>query len=128
MFAASGQGDWSLPAIVVIAIVFYIGLGWGILRLYRWYRRRAETALGRAYAGLTVHWPAVESEVTLCFHTYYGFFVWFTQVEHRVALPADQARDLCGGYVVAGASLGAVALGATPRIKTTKRPVEPPAE
>ena len=92
---ADAMTDWVMPAFLGLAfIAFYVGLGWGILKLYRWYRRRAETSLERAYAGLKSHWPAGEGDVTLLFHTYYGFFVWFTQIEHRVALPADQAREL----------------------------------
>jgi len=95
LLIADAFTDWVMPAVIAIAgIAFYGVLGWGILQLYRWYRRRAQTALERAYAGLQVHWPAGRGDVTLHFHTYYGFFVWFTQLEHRVALPADQAREL----------------------------------
>jgi hypothetical protein len=95
MIIASAITEWIMPAVFVIAgIAFYAGLGWVILKFYRWYRKRAEMALQRAYAGLEPHWPVGDGEVTLHFHTYYGLFVFFTQIEHQVALPADEARKL----------------------------------
>ncbi len=92
---ASSITEWLMTALlIVVGLAFYAGLGWVILKLYRWYRRQAEAAIERAYANLHPHWPAVDGDVTLLFHTYFGFFVWFSQIEHRVALPPDQARVL----------------------------------
>jgi hypothetical protein len=87
-----GHDDTLMTAVLVLAgLAINVGIGWLILQLYRWYRGRAEAVVERAYAGLKTHWPPGEDDVTLHFHTYYGFFVFFTQIEHRVALPADQA-------------------------------------
>jgi hypothetical protein len=87
--------EWGTLALVIaLSVVFYGGLAWIILKIYRWYRGYAESSLRRAYEGIQLHWPPQKGDVTIRFHTYYGFFVWVTQTEHRAALPPEEARVL----------------------------------
>jgi len=84
----------ALVLCVVLAAVFYGGLVWLVLQLYRWFRRCAESDVRQAYEDLRPHWPAREGDVAVRFHTYYGFLVRHTVTEHRFALPAEEARIL----------------------------------
>jgi hypothetical protein len=79
---------------VVLAVILFGGLVWLILLLYRWFERCAQSDIRQAYQDLKPHWPARKGDVTVRFHTYFGFLVWHMVTEHRFALPADEARVL----------------------------------
>ena len=97
MLIAASMTDWVIPAFfVIVGIAFYAGLGWAILRFYRWYRRLAQKDIEEAYAELKPYWPPGKGAVSLHFHTYCGFFVWVVETEHRVALPPKLARQFLG--------------------------------
>jgi len=77
---------------IVVGIVFYSLLGWGILRGYRRLSRSAGAALGRALEGLKIHPGPGPGLVSVIFHTYYGL-VAFQQTEHRFWAPPAVARE-----------------------------------
>jgi hypothetical protein len=72
---------------VVVALTLYF---------YRYCEKLALRTLNRQYAGITIREVPVAGDVVLSYHTYHGFLAWFTQTEHRMALPADDARILLG--------------------------------
>jgi hypothetical protein len=84
---------WLVPAIVALAIVFYVALGWVILKGYRWLKRVTEAAQWRAFEGLKIHDSPAPGLVLVVFHTYYGFIAFGIQTEHRFWAPPDDARE-----------------------------------
>jgi len=84
------QQDPSL-AIAFGACVLIV-LGVGALYLFRWYESAARKALIRAYGGLRIHKEPESGDVVVSFHTYHGLVAWFSQTDHVVALPSEDAR------------------------------------
>ncbi len=84
---------WTVPAVVVAAIVFFGGLGWVVLQLYRWLKRRAQAAHARAFEGLKLHREPAEGLVYVRFHTYYGFIAFVQTTEYRFWATPDDARE-----------------------------------
>jgi hypothetical protein len=83
---------WTVPALIAFSIVLYGGLGWIILQGYRWLRRMAEAAHGRAFEGVKVHDGPGPGLVSIRFHTYYGFIAFVRTTEHRFWATPDDAR------------------------------------
>lgn len=48
----------------------------------------------KRYAGLNIHDSPQPGDVGFVYHTYRGFLIWFTQDEHRVFAPPEEARVL----------------------------------
>jgi hypothetical protein len=88
---------WSLVAFLVAWILFYLALGWVILKGYRWLRGIVESshyrAFRRAYEGLKIHDSPGPGLVFVRFYTYWGFFLFTHQQEHRFWAPPVDARE-----------------------------------
>ena len=91
MFAA--QPPWLIPVVIILTIVFYVALGWVVLKGYRWLTRVAERSQRRAFEGLKVHDGPAPGLVLVVFHTYHGFIAFVTQTEYRFWAPPDDARQ-----------------------------------
>lgn len=64
-----------------------------ILKGYRWLRRVSESSKRRAFEGLKIHDGPGPGLVVVVFHTYWGFFAFVSQHEHRFWAPPDDARE-----------------------------------
>ena len=51
-------------------------------------------ALQKRFDGLDLHDSRQAGDVSLVYHTYRGFLIWFVQDEHRVCAPSEDARLL----------------------------------
>ncbi len=89
----TAQRPWLILAIVAASVVFYVALGWVILKGYRWLRRAAESSQNRAFEGLNIHDGPGPGLVAVVFHTYWGFFAFVVQRKHRFWAPPDDARE-----------------------------------
>lgn len=89
----AGQSWWWITAIVVVCIIFYGALGWGILHGYRWFKRTAQASQQRAFEGLKVHPGPAPGLTGVVFHTYFGFIAFVTQTEYRFWAPPEDARE-----------------------------------
>ncbi len=98
-------------AMAFVACVF-VALGIGALYLYRWYEAAAKNALMHASGGLRVHLEPQPGDVIISFHTYHGLIAWFTQTDHRVALPAVDAKILLNRLLWFNLSWGILTWGA----------------
>jgi hypothetical protein len=73
---------------IVFCAVFVIYLMTG--GLYSFARRPLE----RCFEGIQLHGTRQPGDVSFVYHTYRGLFLWFTQSEHRVNAPYDDAERL----------------------------------
>src|SRR5580704_4501207 len=80
----------------LVAVVALVAVAVGALYGFRGYERLACRALKQRYEDLEIHDSPQIGEVALVYHTYHGVLAWFTQTEHRVYLPPEQARALLG--------------------------------
>jgi small-conductance mechanosensitive channel len=113
MFSAVNDPPVIFVVIAVVAgIAFLVGLVVMALWLFRAYERSAKRALEAKYAGLEVRDDPRPGDVTVVYHTYHGFLVWFTQVAHRASLPPDDARRLLGRLLRFNLCWGLVTYGA----------------
>jgi hypothetical protein len=85
--------EWFLRLVGVVAIALCVAVGWFALRGVRRFKRAARAAQLKAFQGLKVHDGPGPGMVEVVFHTYYGFFAWFTQTEHRFWAPPEDARE-----------------------------------
>lgn len=69
--------------VIPIYILFFDGLN-----------RFALRPLVRCFQGIRVSKTPSTGDVSFVYHTYRGFLVWFTQDEHRVIAPKDDAEIL----------------------------------
>jgi hypothetical protein len=91
----ANQSALVITAVVLFSIVLYGALGWVILLGFRWLKRRAVAAQERALDGLELYDQPSPGLVSVRFHTYYGFLVFFVQTEHRFwASPHDAQEAL----------------------------------
>jgi hypothetical protein len=74
--------------LVVLSVVFVIYLATG--GLYSFARRPLE----RCFEGIRLHAMPEPGDVTFVYHTYRGLLLWFTQTEHRVVAPPEDAEKL----------------------------------
>ena len=93
-------GIVALGSVVALALLLYFGC-----------ERFARRSLKRAYEGLDTHGTAVPDDVMLVYHTYHGFVIWNVQSEHRVTLPAEDARQLLGRLLRFNLTWGLIARG-----------------
>jgi hypothetical protein len=78
----------------LVAVVALVAVG--ALYGFRGYEGLACRALKQRYEDLEIHDSPQIGDVALVYHTYHGVLAWFTQTEHRVYLPPEQARALLG--------------------------------
>lgn len=90
LLAEADTSPWQIARLIVLAV----GVGTVIFLFFKGYEMLAGHFLSRTYAGLDRHDPPLAGDVAVTYHTYHGLVIWFTQVTHDVALPADQARIL----------------------------------
>lgn len=88
--------DFLQALLFLLPLAVLLLLAVGVLHFFRSYERWAQKSLQRRYDGLDVHAPPQPGDVVIQFHTYHGCLAWFTQAEHLVALPPDDARVLLG--------------------------------
>ncbi len=88
----AAQPGWVVPAMIAASVVFYVALGWVVLKGYRWLRDRARSSQRRAFEGLKVHPGPAPGLVAVVFHTYYGFLAFVTTTEYRFWATPDDAR------------------------------------
>ncbi len=85
------------PVVVgCIGFAMLFALGFAVLHGLRGYERVARKALAKRFQDLEIHPTPQPGDVLLVYHTYHGVLPWFTQIEHRVHLPPDRARELLG--------------------------------
>lgn len=89
----AAQHGWVVPAVIAGSVVFYVALGWVVLKGVRWLRARAEYSQQRATEGLKVHSGPAPGLVLVVFHTYYGFIAFVAQTEHRFWSTPEDARQ-----------------------------------
>jgi hypothetical protein len=94
-----------------IGFVGLLALGFAVLQGFRGYERAAGKALAQRFQELEIHDPPQPGDVVLVYHTYHGFLAWFTQIEHRVHLPPNQARELLGRLLRFNCTWGLTARG-----------------
>ncbi len=94
MIVLANQNETLIAILGGIAV--FVALGVFALVFFRTYRWLARRSLQGKYAGLQVHEVPEAGDVTLTYHTYYGFIAWFTQTPHHVSMPPDDARILLG--------------------------------
>jgi hypothetical protein len=76
-------------AIVLIVFIFPV---W--LVLLGGHRKFLFKTLGRCFDGIELHEFAVPGDVSFIYHTYRGLLIWFTQMEHRIVAPREDAERL----------------------------------
>lgn len=82
-----------MPLAVVLGVaVILIAVPWLIVsgRASQFFATR----LARRFEGLAIRETPTDGDVQLVYHTYSGFFLWFSQMEHVVYGPADDVRAL----------------------------------
>lgn len=79
-----------------LSIIFMLGLGAIVLKVFRAYEGRASRSLMYHYQGIEPHSAMQPGDVILVYHTYHGVLAWHTETTHRVILPPDEARRLLG--------------------------------
>jgi hypothetical protein len=77
---------------VLITLLILGALVGGIVGGYIWLKRLAMAAQERAFSGLAIFSEPKPELVTVVFHTYYGFLVYFVQTEYRFWATPDEAR------------------------------------
>ena len=82
----------STVLLVVGGLAFYVALGWLILVAFRWFRRRAENSIRKAFDGSDVSDQKSNERVQVVFHTYYGILIFVVQDEYRFWAAPEQAR------------------------------------
>jgi len=94
-----------------IGFAVLLALGFAVLHGFRGYERAARSALAKRFQDLEIHNPPQPGDILLVYHTYHGVLAWFTQIEHRVHLPPDQARELLGRLFRFNCTWGFIARG-----------------
>jgi hypothetical protein len=112
MLLAQQQPSWLLPMIIVGSVFVWGLVGWSVLLLYRWFRRKSEEAQQRAFNGVVVYDQPMPGAVGVVFHSYYGFIVFVTQTEHRFWARPKHARLVLWRLHRFNMSWGAFAYGA----------------
>jgi hypothetical protein len=74
--------------LVLLAVVFVVYLLFGGLNTF------ALRPLRRCFEGLDLHETPAGGDVSFVYHTYRGLLFWFTQTEHRVFAPPEDAQRL----------------------------------
>jgi hypothetical protein len=64
------------------------------LFLFGGHRRFLLGPLNRCFRGIQLHESPDPGDVSFVYHTYRGLLIWFTQTEHRVIAPREDAERL----------------------------------
>lgn len=70
----------------------FVGVGFAISKLSRWYLAAANRAQGQVFAGTSASPEAHRGSVQVVFHTYASFLVIVRQTEHRFWAVPSEAR------------------------------------
>jgi hypothetical protein len=75
----------AFPAVLIVPIYLF---------LFGGHRRLLLGPLGRCFRDIQLHELPAPGDVTFVYHTYRGLLIWFTQTEHRVIAPREDAEKL----------------------------------
>ena len=85
------------PFEVIVAIAIpLVGLAavfFAVVWFYRWYSSNAKQGIEDIYTRFRPSDSPSDGTVHVKYHTYSGLLAWFTQTEHSMYLPQEQARD-----------------------------------
>jgi hypothetical protein len=99
--------DYETRITLILIVVFLVAAGFFLFHSFRQPARKFR----RAYAGLQTSLQPGHGLVSIRFHTYDGFLVFFTQTPHEVYATPEDARILLGRLLRYNLTYGLLAAG-----------------